>query len=249
MRKLYLLLYAAALATVAHSQTMNVRQDNRPRLRHDERYDKPYQANQLKLRWQPLGLLNVFDMNLTGGLEYVYRQRRAVFADLGYVFASTMGQQNDGGITSARGIIGRAGHRFYFGRRPAAFVDTDLTYKGVRYDDGEQWIGRGVVNGVPAYEELMQVYSRKQVWTAEAKIGLVYSVHPQGKTTIENWLGLGIRWRNHLPLLPPDAQVPITTNWLLFDFDYSRLVIPQLSLGFRLTFDVGAARKASAEAP
>jgi hypothetical protein len=92
----------------------------------------------------------------------------------------------------------------------------------------------------------MQVYSRKQVWTAETIIGPVYHVHPLGKVAIGNWLGL--RWHNRLPQLPPNTQVPISTYWLLFLVHYSRLVIPQLSLRFRLTFDVGPTRKASTKA-
>ena len=198
------------------------------------------QLHSLKARLQPLGLLNFLDMNITGGLEYVYAKKKSVSIDLGYVFASGRPSQNNSGLSPAVGFIGRLAHRFYLSENDAWFIDADITARTTRYNDGEQWVDRGVVNGVPAYQELMQVYSRFNAVILECKGGRFAYIASSGKSTFEYWIGLGVRYRNFYAILPDDAVIP-DEGLALFTRPYGSAWLPSLSVGGRFTFTIRSA--------
>lgn len=195
------------------------------------------QQGEVRLRLQPLGLVNVYDMNLTVGTEYAYRDNRSVTFDLGYVFASLFGQNvNTGDIGPASGVIVRSGHRWFFGRYGAQFIEAEGGLKAVKYRGEEEWVGRGVVNGVPAYEELMRINSKKEVVTLNAKYGFRFSFGKQSPVGMEVFAGLGIRYRNYYAQLPADAEVVQFAGWGFDPFEYGSGFVPDLQMGIRFTY-------------
>lgn len=236
-----LLLLVAANVAIAQSQEP----PSKPNYRYRQVRKPPppttaMQLHTLKARVQPLGLLNFVDMNLTGGLEYIYAKNKGISFDFGYVFASGRPQQNNSGLSPAVGFIGRLGHRFYISDQDAWFIDADITARTTRYNDGEQWVGRGVVNGVPAYEELMQVYSRFNAVIIECKGGRLAYLSPSGRSTFEYWLGLGARYRNFYAILPEDAMLP-DDGFQLFARRYGSSWLPSISIGCRFAFTIKGA--------
>jgi len=204
---------------------------------------EPQTINELKksiphwvYRWQPLGLIDPFDMNLTLGVEYAYHPKRSLTFDAGYIFASQYGSGSDGnGINPARGVLLRGGHRFYLGRRKGSFLDTDIQYKGVRYRNEAQWVWRGVVNGVPAFEEWRSFNSRKKVWLAAVKFGVPIDFGPRTPLGMEFWIGIGLRYRNFSPDLPPDASLGNRRNFIFNFNNFGESTRGELSIGFRMT--------------
>ncbi|TAD81706.1 MAG: hypothetical protein EAY75_17370 [Bacteroidetes bacterium] len=194
----------------------------------------------VKLRWQPLGLLNVFDVNLTLGAEYFYAERRSVYLDAGYIFASAFSQNNGGAILPTAGMQLRGGHRWYLGNSTPWFVETDARYKHVKYAENERWVGRNVVNGIPSFSELVRYNEKKDIITVEGKVGLLGRFGRNGNCAIESWIGLGLRYRNFYADLPADAQF-FDDN---FDFiNYGRYTFLNVPLGLRLTWQLNAPPK------
>jgi hypothetical protein len=194
------------------------------------------QQGEVRLRWQPLGLVNVYDMNLTVGVEYAYRDNRSVMLDVGYIFSSLYGQTNNsGGLSPASGLILRSGHRWFFGRYGAQFIEAEGGLKAVKYKGDEEWVGRGVVNGVPAYEELMRITSKKEVVTLNAKYGYRFAFGRQSPVSMEIFAGIGVRYRNYYPQLPADAEVIEFAGWGFDPFSYGSDILPDFPMGLRLT--------------
>jgi hypothetical protein len=197
------------------------------------------QQGDIRLRWQPFGLINSFDMNLTLGTEYIYAERKGISADLGYIFASTYG--NNGGTASLRpatGGIFRLGHRWYMGKRSPQFIETEAGLKLARYRSEETWVGRGVVAGVPAFQELMIYSSRKEVYTLNVKYGFRVDFGPKSPISMEMLMGLGVRYRNFQPNLPEDAEVIIPRGGFInFNvFDYGSRWMPDFPIWIRVTY-------------
>ncbi len=197
----------------------------------------------LHLRWYPLGLINIFDQNLTLEAEYSYVSNRSMILDAGYVMASTYGNES-GKIKTASGFIIKTAHRWYFGKGyNPSFIDAEAGFKSVRYQSEDQWVGRGVVAGTPAYEELMQVESQKDVFTLGARIGKRVTFSPTSRVGMEFWGGLGIRYRHYYPKLPQDAETPQDMGWFSNPMDYGENWFPDFQLGLRLTVSIGAKNK------
>jgi hypothetical protein len=195
-------------------------------------------------RWQPLGLIDPFDMNLTLGVEYAYHPKRSLTFDAGYIFASQYGSGSDGnGINPARGVLLRGGHRFYLGPRKGSFLDTDLQYKGVRYRNEAQWIWRGVVNGIPAYEEWRSFDSKKKVWIAAVKFGVPIDFGRRSPLGVEFWVGFGVRNRTFSPDLPADASLSNQRNFIFNFNNFGESTRGELSIGFRMSLNPQKAKQ------
>lgn len=196
------------------------------------------QQGDIRLRWQPLGLINTFDMNLTVGAEYIYAAKKGVSVDLGYIFASTYG--NNGGTASLRPATGgilRLGHRWYVGRRSPQFLEAEAGIKWARYRSEETWVGRGVVAGVPSYEELMVYTSRKQVYNLNVKYGYRVDFSRTSPINMEVLMGVGVRYRNFQPDLPEDAAVIVPAGFINFNvFEYGSRWMPDVPIWIRLTY-------------
>lgn len=189
----------------------------------------------LQFRWSPLGLINVFDLNLTLGAEYSYATNKSLILDAGYIMASIYGNVNDE-LQPATGYIVKAAHRWYYGtRRKPTFLETEAGFKNARYKSGNQWVGRGVVGGIPAYEELMQVTSRKDVFTFGVRMGKGFTFGATSPMGMEFWWGLGIRYRHYYPDLPDDAQILQNRGWFINPLDYDESWLPDIQVGMRLT--------------
>jgi hypothetical protein len=189
----------------------------------------------LHLRWYPLGLINFYDLNLTFGAEYSYTNNKSFILDAGYIMASIYGNET-GDLQPASGFMVKTAHRWYYGRRRNhMFVDAEAGFKAVRYKSENQWVGRGVVGGTPAYEELMTVTSRKDVFTLGARVGKRVTFSPTSPMGMEFWWGLGIRYRHYYPDLPDDAQIQQFRGWFINPMDYDESWLPDIQVGMRLT--------------
>jgi len=198
---------------------------------------KPFaKKGDIHLRWYPFGLINTADMNVTFGGEYVYADKKSVSLDAGYIFASIYGNAA-GDLMPATGWQTRVNHRWYLSdSRDPLFLEAEAAIKSARYKSGAQWVGRGVVDGVPAYEQLMEVTSRKDVFMAAAKFGQHVSFSPGSRLGFEWAAGLGIRYRNYYPDLPDDAQVITFGGWGFNPWNYGEEWLPDMQVTFRLTW-------------
>jgi hypothetical protein len=195
------------------------------------------QKGDIRLRWQPLGLINVFDMNVTVGAEYNYAVNKGITFDAGYIFASLYGENGFAdNINPASGVILRAGHRWYLGKYSLSMIETEAGLKKATYKSGEQWVGRNVVGGVPAYEELMRITSKKEVYTFNVKYGRRFVFNRNGPMSLELLFGLGIRYRNYYPDLPGDAQNNIENPFVSNPWSYGSSWLPDFPLLVRLTY-------------
>ncbi|RYF86911.1 MAG: DUF3575 domain-containing protein [Chitinophagaceae bacterium] len=140
-------------------------------------------------RLNPLGLVDISDMNLSVGAEKRFSNRSSVALDVAYIFFSQ--RFHDRGRTS--GVMLRPAYRFFPGKK-YFFLETELQYKLVthRYTD---WVGKDVENGVASYEEYMNFRLRKQVLGVHLKAGRQFNL--SDKLWLEIYLGVGVHFRKY----------------------------------------------------
>ena len=141
-------------------------------------------------RFNVLGLLHPSDQNFSVGVEIRFNQQWSAGTDAGYIFYSNYLLQ----ANRTSGFIVRPFIRHYYKESRRSFVEAELHYKMANYKL-EDWVGREVVNGVPAYEELTKFTFRKQAFGLHVKFGKVNPLTKNKKLFIEYYLGMGIRWK------------------------------------------------------
>src|SRR5688572_30341313 len=105
-------------------------------------------TGKIYLRWNPAGLIDLYDGNANLGCEIRLNQRWAGTFDAGYIFYS----EYFGRAELVKGILLRPGIRRYMGKYHDLFFDLQFHYKRVTYHI-DDWLGKNMVNDVPTYEE------------------------------------------------------------------------------------------------
>ena len=173
-----------------------------------------------------LGVLDVYDHNISLGAEYRIHPEWSVGLDAGYIFQSSYIEENRG----VSGIILRPFFRHYFKKNRNGFVETHIHLKTVRYKVNG-WIGKDVVEGVPSYEEFTTFYYNKKIFGISFILGRNFNlVNKHDQVKLEPYFGLGIRIKSQSSknglYFPPN-------NWLnVFEPNYNYLGV---LTGIRLT--------------
>lgn len=149
----------------------------------------PYH-DKLAIRFSPLGLVDVFDGNLTAGAAYTLNDRWTLSADLSYIFYSAYIERRRG----VSGYIFKPGIRYYLLKRRNFFVESIPFYKRVGYKIND-WLEKDCVNGVPAYRELKTFRFRKQVVGLNIQAGVQESLTRNNLLRLEIYAGISIRYK------------------------------------------------------
>lgn len=172
------------------------------------------EVQHLRARWAAFGFLNLADPNFTLGAEYAYGRAKSIGLDLGYIYASNTNTWAN--PTKADGLLLRLAHRWYVSRgNSPLYLEAELFAKTVKMQPEERWVNRGVVAGIPSYEQLMMVRSRKQVASFGPRFGQHIALGRNGIWGAEWAIGTGIRYRKIFANLPADAELPQPVGWFL----------------------------------
>ena len=222
-KKLWVILLLFAQTAIA--QKTNIKKNT---------YEK--KAGTIQLRFYPLGLANILDMNVTAGADVFFAKNNAISIDAGYVFASAY---EGGGLRGASGFIFRPGYKFYWASKSNWFGELSFIYKNIKYAGQESWVGRQVVNGVPAYEEFMRYTVRKEVYGIHAKMGFNFNIsrRKRGNLSMEPYWGIGAQYRKYnADLAPGDVLRNGDTNGFLFEYGNRWTVA--MPVGLRLMYRI-----------
>jgi hypothetical protein len=144
----------------------------------------------LLLRFNPLGLGDPLDENLSFGIEHRLHPHWSTGTDAGWVFASVYARNS----SRANGVIVRPFIRYYPNENGIGFFEAELHYKYVAYNI-EDWLGRNPVNNVPAYEEYTTFTLQKHVAGIHFKAGLLGNISRNERLKFEFTGGLGVRYK------------------------------------------------------
>jgi hypothetical protein len=142
------------------------------------------------VRFNVLGLADVLDNNLSGGLEYRFHPNWSAGTDAGWIFASRYLTTNQG----ASGVLVRPFLRYYPDKNGIGFFEAELHYKYVVYKM-EDWLGQAAVNNVPAYQVYTRFNYRKHAPGIHLKGGLQTNLDRGGNLFFECTGGVGVRWK------------------------------------------------------
>lgn len=183
----------------------------------------------LTLRWNPLGVLAIWDQNLSFGFEKKFSGQWSYGADIAYIFYSDYLSKSK----RSNGYMIRSFVRYYFKENKRDFIETELQYKRMAYEISD-WIGKDVVNGIPAYEEFEMFDYIKHVYGIHMKVGTQTKLSADERWRVEWYAGLGYRWKNQGP---KEGQYQRRTGLGLqiYDPKFSSVVF---LMGCRLLFDL-----------
>jgi hypothetical protein len=159
------------------------------------------------IRFNPTGLLNLMDQNLSFGSEFSFNKNWAVAIDASWIFYSYEIQETP----HTAGYVFRPAVRYYIGKKRNRYLEAELHYKNVTYKLTD-WVGHDCVNHTPAYEEFMNYRLRKEVLGYHIKTGILYELGTSGRFLMEVYAGIGTHYRNFSVAGKPGCCVPNRTN-------------------------------------
>ncbi len=175
-----------------------------------------------------LGLLDVFDGNISAGGEYIFRSQWSAGLDAAYIFYSDYVQSKN-----VSGFIARPFVRYYTKPTQKTFFQFEIHYKHVGYSGLEDWVERDIVNGVPAYQEYIKYKWKKTVAGMNFEYGNRSALSRNHKLNLETYIGLGLRWRNQGADESYFPQAKTIFNGSVDAGKETQFVIP---MGFRLVY-------------
>lgn len=146
--------------------------------------------DKLSIRVSPLGLIDVFDGNLTAGIIYSLNNRWSLSTDLSCIFYSAYLNDNMG----SSGYIVKPSVRYYVSDTRKFFFESSVWYKRSTYKLTD-WLDMDCVNGVPAFRELKDFRFRKRVLGWNVQGGFQKGLMKNNKLRMEIYAGLGIRFK------------------------------------------------------
>ena len=152
-------------------------------------YHDTLRNNDLFIRLSATGLVDVYDMNITVGIEKRFRNEMSAGMDVGWIFFS----RRFDAVKNTSGILLRPSLRYFPGKRNF-YVEGELHFKNVFYQI-EDWIGRSSINEIPAYEQYTRFEIRKNVIGPHLKIGRIVSVSHTSRLLFDFYLGIGVHFR------------------------------------------------------
>ncbi|MEO6648819.1 MAG: DUF3575 domain-containing protein [Chitinophagaceae bacterium] len=186
--------------------------------------------DKLSLRLNPLGLVDVFDGNISGGIAYSLNQRWSITVDLSYIFYSTYLRENKG----TSGYIFKPAIRYYVSESRKFYLESTVWYKCSSYKVLD-WVDKDCVNGVPSYQEFKSFRFRKQVLGFNIQGGFQKALMKNKLLRMEIYAGIGVRlkWQE----VKNDPQACYQPNDVFESSFYNPTkVSPGLPHGLRLVY-------------
>jgi len=186
-------------------------------------------TGKLYLRFNPLGVFDYFDGNITPGAEYRFNDTWTATLDAGAVLYSGY----FGRARSSLGFLIRPGIRVYPGKYKDYFVELQLHYKNVTYRIND-WLEKEVVSNVPSYEERKVFQYKKQVMGARIMVGKRESFTKSKRWYWEIYAGLGIHFKTEGLHNEPNSHYDVYIRIInTFNGSYTMLAVPA---GIRLAY-------------
>jgi hypothetical protein len=180
-------------------------------------------------RFSPLGMIDMFDGNVTLGSEYRLNDTWAVTLDAGYIMYSAYRSAK-----RTTGFIFRPGIRVYPTRWKDFFIDLQFHYKNVTYRIND-WLEKDVVADVASYEEYKVFKYRKQVIGGNISAGVRNYFTNNRRFYIEGYFGVGIHYKDEGIHNEPNSRYDRGLR-LFNDRDDGKYVLPALPAGLRIVY-------------
>lgn len=182
------------------------------------------------IRFNPLGLLDPGDMNISVGAERFIRPRLSVASDIAFIFRSS----NFAQARRSTGFVFRPAIRFY-PNRTAFFLEGELHYKQVNHQIRD-WLGMDAVNGIPSYERFTDFTYRRNTYGFHLKAGRIMQSFLGTNLWWEVYAGVGARFYQFKVVRQP-RSVYDRTRW--FDLDREGIrYSPVVPMGLRVMWKV-----------
>lgn len=146
--------------------------------------------DKLSVRVSPLGLVDILDANVTGGIAYTLNDRWSLSVDLSYIFYSGYLQESKG----TSGYILKPAVRYYVSENRKFFIESSVWYKRSSYRMTD-WVDKDCVNGVPSYQEFKSFRFRKRVVGLNVQGGVQKALMKSKLLRMEIYAGIGIRFK------------------------------------------------------
>ena len=186
-------------------------------------------TGKLYLRFSPLGLIDLFDGNVTLGSEYRLNDTWAVTLDAGFIMYSAYRAHSK----RTTGLLFRPGIRVYPTRWKDFFIDLQFHYKNVTYQV-KDWLEKDMVANVASYEEYKDFRYKKQVIGGNISAGVRSYFTNNRRFYIEGYLGVGIHYKDEGVQNEPNSRYD--RGLQLFDDQDGKSVMPAVPAGVRIVY-------------
>jgi hypothetical protein len=183
----------------------------------------------LYLRFSPLGMIDLFDGNITLGSEYRFNDTWAATLDAGAILYSAFRGLNK----RTTGFLLRPGIRVYPTRWKDFFIDLQFHYKNVTYQV-KDWLEKEVVANVASYEEYKVFRLKKRVIGGNISAGVRGYFTNNRRFYIEGYLGVGIQYKEEGIHKEPNSRYD--RGLRIFNDQDGKYVLPAVPAGVRIIY-------------
>lgn len=190
-----------------------------------------YEAK-LKFRTMPISLIDIFQHNLTVGLEYDISKNQSLSFDYSHIFY----QRSLGGENWLKGFIMRPTYKFYLYNKREYFFEVDFIWKKTQFETFEWHTINSTIPNL-SYSKRIDIVTTKNVIGTNFKVGTKINLY-ENKFFIEPYAGFGIRRKTYtvnnnegLMVMPRD----ILNEWVEENTEYWTIAFPA---GVRLVWSI-----------
>lgn len=179
----------------------------------------------------PMVLLPI-DNTAMLGVEQRLANGLALLLDAGYVFNS---QYFDRGVLEGLdGFMLRPGLKYYGKQKREASIQFQVSYKQVNYRLHD-WLGKGCVNDIPAYEQRQRFTYRKKTLAFNLLGSWLFRL--SDGALLELYTGLGVKLKHQRPTEDGACYRSAERNFVYSPFR-ERSITPTLPLGIKILVPV-----------
>jgi hypothetical protein len=186
-------------------------------------------TGKLYLRFNPLGVIDAFDGNITPGVEYRFNDTWAATLDAGAILYSAYFDRT----RKTTGFLFRPGIRVYPTRYKDFFIDLQFHYKNVTYQIRD-WLQKDMVGTVAAYEEYKVFRYKKQVMGGRIMMGIRNYFTHNARFYMEGYVGVGINYKVEGLHNEPASEYEM--RFRIINTNNGKYTVPSLPLGVRFIY-------------
>lgn len=159
---------------------------------------QPFTQVSNAISFNPFALIEI-DYTALVGYENKLAPKIFLSTEAGYIFSSGYIGSRNGSSSNGTGFLIRPSVKWFVAENNRFYLQPQIFYKQVTHKVYD-WLGKDVVNGVPAYEQLQDFKYRRKIIGFNAVSGFVLPLDHRRKGFIDLYFGIGVRYKKKIVL-------------------------------------------------
>lgn len=193
--------------------------------------EHPFTESKTAISFNPFALAEI-DFTALAGYETRLAPRWYLSTEAGYIFASNYIGRTEQSSNDGTGFLIRPSVKWFVADNNKFYLQPQIFYKQVTHKMHD-WLGKSVVNGVPAYEQLQDFGYRRKIYGFNTVAGFVLALDQHKNGYMDFYFGLGLRYKKSSIAGEPSSTYQ-NSDGLFGNMDNG--IFPSVPVGIRIIY-------------